>query len=113
MHTFFSFGSSDGYLFEFYLTLPAVHNIARPGETISSIRYESRIGGKGANQAISISRANQHSPSSSQSGKRRVQFHGTIGPDGLWIKNKVKSVYGLESDGILVAEVSLMSTTNM
>ena len=70
-----------------------VRSIARPGETISSHRYESRVGGKGANQAIAIARAGG-----------RADFYGTVGHDGLWIKKKL-AAFGLNDSGILVADV--------
>ena len=70
-----------------------VKSITRPGETISSHRYESREGGKGANQAIAIARAGG-----------RANFYGTVGHDGLWIKEKL-AAFGLNVSGILVANV--------
>lgn len=70
-----------------------VKNIARPGETISSSRYESRVGGKGTNQAIAITRAGGI-----------ADFYGTIGQDGLWIKEKVTK-FGLDDSGIIVSNV--------
>ncbi|TFK62076.1 Ribokinase-like protein [Pluteus cervinus] len=69
-----------------------VKSIARPGETISSTKYESRIGGKGANQAVAIARAGGN-----------VKFYGTIGKDGLWIKDEMNS-YGVDASSILVSE---------
>ncbi|EAU89206.2 sugar kinase [Coprinopsis cinerea okayama7 len=53
--------------------------IAKPGETKASKLHESRIGGKGANQAVAIARAGG-----------LVQFYGTIGKDGVWIKEQLK-----------------------
>jgi len=73
-----------------------VRSIARPGETISSGRYESRVGGKGANQAIAITRAGGH-----------ADFYGTVGHDGLWVRKKVAS-FGLDDSKILVTDVRFL-----
>ncbi|KAG6908924.1 hypothetical protein DXG01_002703 [Tephrocybe rancida] len=70
-----------------------VRNIARPGETISSYRYERRVGGKGANQAIAILKAGGV-----------VDFYGSVGEDGLWVKETVSS-FGLDPSGISVSDV--------
>ncbi|GLB45170.1 putative catalyzes the phosphorylation of ribose at O-5 in a reaction requiring ATP and magnesium [Lyophyllum shimeji] len=70
-----------------------VRSIARPGETISSHRYEHRVGGKGANQAIAIIRAGGI-----------ADFYGTVGEDGLWVKDAVAQL-GLDSNGIIVSDV--------
>jgi ribokinase len=51
------------------------------------------VGGKGANQAIAITRAGG-----------TADFYGTVGHDGLWIKEKV-ATFGLDDSGILVADV--------
>ncbi|KAG5353130.1 hypothetical protein C0989_010152 [Termitomyces sp. Mn162] len=61
-----------------------VKNIARPGETISSYRYERRVGGKGANQAIAIIKAGG-----------TANFYGSVGQDGLWVKDTV-GAFGLD-----------------
>lgn len=37
----------------------SVQDIARPGQTISSLNYEEKPGGKGANQAVAVRRAGQ------------------------------------------------------
>ncbi|KAF8636160.1 hypothetical protein AX17_003744, partial [Amanita inopinata Kibby_2008] len=66
-----------------------VQSISRPGETISSTGYKRRIGGKGANQAVAIARAGGS-----------VVFYGTIGKDGSWLKDEMKS-YGLDVTGIV------------
>jgi ribokinase len=70
-----------------------VDQIAKPGETKASKLHESRIGGKGANQAVAIARAGG-----------LVQFYGTIGKDGVWIKEQLKE-HGIDVSAILVAEV--------
>ncbi|KAF5375705.1 hypothetical protein D9615_009362 [Tricholomella constricta] len=69
-----------------------VKSIARPGETISSYRYERRVGGKGANQAIAIVRAGG-----------TADFYGTIGEDGLWVKETVAG-FGLDDRGIIISQ---------
>ncbi|CAA7270024.1 unnamed protein product [Cyclocybe aegerita] len=69
-----------------------VHHIARPGETISSYDHESRVGGKGANQAVAVARAGA-----------AVRFYGTIGEDGLWIKERMER-WGIGVEGILVGD---------
>ncbi|KAF9478929.1 Ribokinase-like protein [Pholiota conissans] len=69
-----------------------VNHIVKPGETISSHGHESRIGGKGANQAVAIARAGG-----------RVKFYGTVGSDGMWIKEKMGG-HGIDVEGILVAD---------
>lgn len=69
-----------------------VRRIVRPGETISSRDHKSRVGGKGANQAIAIARAGGN-----------VQFYGTIGQDGLWLKDKMSSL-GMDGSQIIICE---------
>ncbi|KAH0578309.1 hypothetical protein H2248_003933 [Termitomyces sp. 'cryptogamus'] len=79
------------------MTLPTssslVKNIARPGETISSYRYERRVGGKGANQAIAIIKAGG-----------TADFYGSVGQDGLWVKDTV-GAFGLDPSGISISDV--------
>ncbi len=78
------------------LTSTVVQSISRPGETISSRDYKRRIGGKGANQAVAIARAGG-----------AVDFYGTIGKDGDWLKAELKN-YGLNVDpGVIVSEVGI------
>ncbi|KAF8068616.1 Ribokinase-like protein [Lyophyllum atratum] len=72
-----------------------VKSIARPGETISSSRYEQRVGGKGVNQAIAITQAGG-----------TADFYGTIGKDGLWVKDTVAK-FGLDNSRILVSDVPI------
>ena len=66
----------------------------RTGETISSHAYETRVGGKGANQAIAIVRAGG-----------TVQFYGIIGRDGIWIRDSMMKC-GIDVGGIIVSDVS-------
>lgn len=69
-----------------------VRRIVRVGETISSHAYENRVGGKGANQAIAIVRAGGI-----------VQFYGTIGKDGTWIKDSMMNS-GIDVSGIIISD---------
>ncbi|KAJ3526592.1 hypothetical protein NMY22_g10103 [Coprinellus aureogranulatus] len=69
-----------------------VDEIAKPGETKSSKGHASRVGGKGANQAVAIARAGGN-----------VQFFGTVGKDGSWIVEEMKG-HGVDVSGILVGE---------
>ncbi|KAF8809137.1 Ribokinase-like protein [Phlegmacium glaucopus] len=69
-----------------------VRHIVRKGETISSHAQESRVGGKGANQAIAIVRAGGI-----------VQFYGSIGKDGTGIRDSMMS-YGIDVSGIIVSD---------
>ena len=69
-----------------------MQHIVRPGETLSSHGHESRVGGKGANQAVAIARAGGHS-----------RFFGSIGRDGLWIKDRMEG-YGIDISGLIVAD---------
>ncbi|KAF8337741.1 sugar kinase, partial [Amanita rubescens] len=69
-----------------------VQSISRPGETVSSRDYKRRIGGKGANQAVAIARAGG-----------AVDFYGTIGKDGEWLKAELKN-HGMNIDGIIISE---------
>jgi hypothetical protein len=71
----------------------SVQRIVKVGETISSHAYENRVGGKGANQAIAIVRAGG-----------MVQFYGTIGKDGTWIKDSMMN-YGIDVSGIIISDV--------
>ncbi|KAG6810183.1 hypothetical protein H0H92_012974 [Tricholoma furcatifolium] len=70
-----------------------IRNIARPGETISSHRYQRRVGGKGANQAIAIIKAGGV-----------ADFYGSIGDDGLWVRETAAGS-GLDVTGMTVANV--------
>ncbi|KAF8176056.1 Ribokinase-like protein [Pholiota molesta] len=69
-----------------------VSHIAQPGETISSHTHESRVGGKGANQAVAIVRAGG-----------QARFYGAVGPDGVWVKERMGE-YGIDVEGILVSD---------
>ncbi|KAF8881826.1 Ribokinase-like protein [Gymnopilus junonius] len=69
-----------------------MQHIVRPGETLSSHAHESRVGGKGANQAVAIARAGG-----------QTRFFGSIGRDGVWIRDKVAG-YGIDVGGLIVVE---------
>lgn len=71
----------------------SVRHIVRKGETISSHAHESRVGGKGANQAIAIIRAGGI-----------VQFYGTIGKDGTWVRDSMMTC-GIDVSGIIISDV--------
>lgn len=73
-------------------------HIARPGETISSVKHESRVGGKGANQAVAIVRAGG-----------KAKFYGVAGKDGQWLKEKLEE-WGVEVDKLLVSQVGFRTT---
>ncbi|KAH9973981.1 Ribokinase-like protein [Lactifluus volemus] len=51
-----------------------VGDIVRPGQTISSTKFERRAGGKGANQAAAVARASG-----------AVSLVGAVGEDGAWL----------------------------
>jgi len=71
-----------------------VRSISRPGETISSFGFESRPGGKGANQAVAIAKAGGS-----------VDFIGIVGPNGRWLIDELRS-HGVGVDKMVVIEVS-------
>ena len=71
-----------------------MHHIVRPGETLSSNRHENRVGGKGANQAVAITRAGGD-----------ARFYGTIGRDGDWIQKKMYE-YEVDIQGLVMTDVS-------
>lgn len=74
----------------------AVDHIVRPGETLASHGHESRVGGKGANQAVAVARAGGN-----------VQFYGAVGRDGAWIQERMGG-YGVGGE-IVVVDVSARS----
>ena len=73
--------------------IPKVKSISRPGETISSSGFESRAGGKGANQAVAIAKAGGS-----------VDFIGIVGPNGKWLIDELQS-HGVGVDGMVIIEV--------
>lgn len=70
-----------------------VKSISRPGETISSSGFESRAGGKGANQAVAIAKAGGS-----------VDFIGIVGPNGKWLIDELHS-HGVGVDWMVIVEV--------
>ena len=73
--------------------IPKVKSISRPGETVSSSGFESRAGGKGANQAVAIAKAGGS-----------VDFIGIVGPNGKWLVDGLRS-HGVGVDGMVIIEV--------
>ncbi|TFY74550.1 hypothetical protein EWM64_g9461, partial [Hericium alpestre] len=69
-----------------------VKDIVRPGETISSTKFERRGGGKGANQAASVARAGGS-----------VALVGAIGDDGNWHRDALQKV-GVSVDAVQVVK---------
>ena len=84
---------TEGLTGSWSLILSIVAHIVRPGETLASHGHESRVGGKGANQAVAVARAGG-----------RVQFYGAVGQDGGWIRERM-SGYGVGGE-IDVVDVS-------
>ena len=68
-------------------------SISRPGETISSSDFESRPGGKGANQAVAIAKAGGN-----------VDFVGIVGPNGKWLIDELRG-HGVGVDRMVIVEV--------
>ena len=70
----------------------SVDQFVRPGETLSSKDYKRFAGGKGFNQSIALAHAGAD-----------VRHAGKIGPDGVWLKEKLESV-GANTDSFLVSD---------
>jgi len=70
-----------------------VKSISRPGETISSSGFESRPGGKGANQAVAIAKAGGD-----------VDFVGIVGPNGKWLIDELRD-HGVGVDRMVIVKV--------
>ena len=70
----------------------------RPGETISSTKFERRPGGKGANQAVAIAKA------LGASGK--VDIECCIGEDGRWLLRELEET-GVYAGGVAVVNVRI------
>lgn len=73
----------------------AVEHVVRPGQTISSTKFERRGGGKGANQAVAIARAGG-----------AVSIVGAVGEDGAWVVRDLEG-YGVSTANISVVQVCL------
>ncbi|KAI0267502.1 Ribokinase-like protein [Gloeopeniophorella convolvens] len=67
-----------------------VQDIVRPGQTISSTKFERRSGGKGANQAAAVARAGG-----------AVRLVGAVGDDGAWLVRGLAR-YGVDVGGVSV-----------
>ncbi|OAV90205.1 hypothetical protein PTTG_28397 [Puccinia triticina 1-1 BBBD Race 1] len=70
----------------------AVENIVRSGETISSREFTERIGGKGANAAVAISKAGEH-----------VYFSGLMDNQSGWLKDTLNG-FGVDVDGLKICD---------
>lgn len=70
----------------------SVNDFVRPGETISSNGYDIKIGGKGLNQSVSISKAGV-----------KVYHAGIINKDDTFIIDKLKS-WKINCDNILLSD---------
>lgn len=71
-----------------------VDDIVRPGQTISSSSFTRRAGGKGANQAVAVSRAGG-----------KALLSGSVGLDGAWLVQSLKEA-GVDIGQVIeVAEV--------
>lgn len=70
----------------------AVPHFVRPGETLSSLRYQTFAGGKGLNQSIALARAGAE-----------VCHGGKIGHDGLFLKKLLES-NGVDTSNIKVTD---------
>ena len=69
----------------------SVNDFVRPGETISSIRYNVKIGGKGLNQSVGISKAGQ-----------KIYHAGIINKDDTFILDKLKK-WNINCENILLS----------
>ncbi|KAI8803321.1 Ribokinase-like protein [Cladochytrium replicatum] len=72
-----------------------VPDIARPGETLASTTYKIFPGGKGANQSVALAKA------LSTADNAQVHHVGRVGPDGVWIRDMLKS-RGVHTESITV-----------
>ncbi|KAI7964300.1 hypothetical protein MJO29_004727 [Puccinia striiformis f. sp. tritici] len=70
------------------------NSIVRSGETISSWGFAERIGGKGANAAVAISKAGGH-----------VYFSGLIDNQSNWLKEILRG-FGVDVDGLKICDGS-------
>jgi len=70
----------------------SVNDFVRPGETISSNRYDIKIGGKGLNQSVGISKAGS-----------KVYHAGIINKEDTFIIDKLKS-WKINCDNILLSD---------
>ena len=69
----------------------SVNDFVKPGETISSLRYNVKIGGKGLNQSVGISKAGQ-----------KIYHAGIINKDDTFILDKLKK-WNINCENILLS----------
>ena len=69
----------------------SVNDFVKPGETISSIRYNIKIGGKGLNQSVGISKAGQN-----------IYHAGIINKDDTFILDKLNK-WNINCENILLS----------
>ena len=69
----------------------SVNDFVKPGETISSIRYNIKIGGKGLNQSVGISKAGQ-----------KIYHAGIINKDDTFILDRLKK-WNINCENILLS----------
>ena len=72
----------------------SVNDFVKPGETISSIRYNIKIGGKGLNQSVGISKAG-----------RKIYHAGIINKHDTFILDKLKK-WNINCENILLSNNS-------
>ena len=70
----------------------SVNDFVNPGETISSIKYNIKIGGKGLNQSVAISKAGQ-----------KIYHAGIINIDDTFILDKLKK-WNINCENILLGD---------
>ena len=70
----------------------SVNDFVKPGETISSIRYNVKIGGKGLNQSVAISKAGQ-----------KIYHAGIINKEDTFILEKLKK-WNINCENILLRD---------
>ncbi len=70
----------------------SVNDFVNPGETISSIKYNIKIGGKGLNQSVAISKAGQ-----------KIYHAGIINIDDTFILDKLKK-WNVNCENILIGD---------
>lgn len=69
-----------------------VPHFVKPAETIASTSYQVYIGGKGCNQSVALAKAGA-----------TVYHAGSIGEDGVWIKNQLKE-WGVNVDFLPISD---------
>ena len=70
----------------------SVNDFVKPGETISSIKYNVKIGGKGLNQSVGISKAGQ-----------KIYHAGIINKDDTFILDKLKK-WNINCENIVLGD---------